>query len=193
MTTANSYSIANIEAEYELSGALFRLEGLFDFGYPMPMDTIRYFWGAGLGYGSFNGDLEDMSLASASLASTSSFDVYVPYFVLGMAFSDISLKLLMTPYVHIRETEGVAEGDEKYGIGGGIEMGYKVFEYLSLNVGYHLYMCDRGKNNSTGLSGTLANDVTLRFLTVGLSVPFTFNSVASTPDRSFRRGRGGIR
>jgi hypothetical protein len=55
MTLLNKYYIENVDAEYELSGALFRLEGLFDFGDPLFAESTRYFWGAGFGYGAFEG------------------------------------------------------------------------------------------------------------------------------------------
>lgn len=193
ITAANSYSVANIEAEYELSGGIYRIDSLFDFGDALLLDRPRYFWGLSLGYGSFKGDLNNASLASASLASSAQFDLYVPYFILGLSFSEMSFKLLLTPHIHIRETKGVTQGDEKYGYGGGLEIGYKAYEHLSLNIGYHYYMCDRGKNSSTGQSGTLANDVTLSFVTVGLSFPFRFDGMGRTPESPYRRGRSGVR
>lgn len=193
MTAANTYKLANIDAEYDLSGALFRIDGLFDFGEPLILDTHRYYWGFSLAYGSLEGDLKDPSMASASLASTANFQLYIPYFILGMTLSDVSVKLLLTPHIHIRETEGVTQGDEKYGYGGGLEIGYKAFENLSLNIGYHYYMCDRGKNSSTGQSGTLTNDVTLSFITAGLSFPLSFNSMGGATDSPYRRRRSGVR
>jgi opacity protein-like surface antigen len=132
-------------------------------------------------------------MASSTLPVTGKFNTLIPYGLLGFATSDFVFKIMATPYVQINEAEGVTDGDQKYGYGGGAELGYKLFESVSLNVGYHYYTFAKGKNNSTGLSGSLANPVSLQFLTVGLSFPFNFNSIGSdyggTSSRRYRGGR----
>lgn len=192
VTTLNKYQVENINADYELSGAFFRLDTLFDFGDPLFMDSTRYFWGAGLAYGSFRGDLEDPTMASATLPVTGKFNTYVPSLILGLEMSGLVFKLSASPFVQIDEDEGVTQGDKKYGYGGGLEIGYRLFEYMSLNVGYNYYTFSKGKNSSTGLSGSLANPVSLQFLTVGASFPFNFNSIGEgsyrgSSSRSSRR------
>jgi len=189
MTALNTYHVSNIDAEYDLSGALIRVEALFDFGDMAELYDSKFFWGAGFGYGSFKGDLENASMASASLAASAKFDAYLPYLILGYSTTDFVIKLMATPYIQLREKEGVTDGDEKYGYGGGLEVGYKLYEYLSIHLGYHYYMFGKGKNSSTGLSGSLANDVDLKFVTAGVSFPFSFSGM-SPYGGSSRSSRG---
>jgi hypothetical protein len=189
LTLLNQYKIDNLNATYDLQGALFRIDGLFNFGEDL-ITSDHFFWGVGFNYGVLNGDLHDSSLASPTLPNSVRFNTYIPQAILGWAISNCTIKLLVSPFTYLKEQEGVNEGDEKYGYGGGLELGYKIFENVALNAGYQYYSFSKGKNKSTGLSGSLANPVKMNFFTFGVSFPFSFESQPT----SFRgRGRSGRR
>lgn len=177
----NTYKVNDLNAEYKINGVFLELNALLNFESTSPW---KPYWGVGLNYGGFSGNISDPRVITAITSNDVKYDIYIPHLILGVWINDLSLKTTLSPFVYLHDQSEFHRGDEKYGFGGSAELGYNLTKYFMANVGIHYYVFDRGKNTSTGDSGALTYKANQQTFFVGLSFMIDMSSLGRAAIKS---------
>lgn len=157
-TAVGSYFIENVETQYSVTGFragvdYFFGESVNEFSMDLGLDTI-------LGFG-VHYEATDMEIDSGATVFTDNNFKTTTYSLRalpGLSYSGWRLEVPIGMN-WLTESSVSNDGDSKYGWGVGLQIHYPVYGNWHLGAAYETVFYNSGKNNSTGQSGSLANDV----------------------------------
>lgn len=167
----SSYKIKNMDANYKLSGFGLDLDYLFGENALLSPDDVNLRWGLGLGYRQVSGKLQQAVFATIPLPEKLSLSLYSARLLLGMTYASFNFEIPLQMGL-TTENSGVNQGDQKYGYSYGFHLDYEVMSNMTIGLSYDRYALIKGKNKSTGKSGSLANPVDMGLIGILLAFPF---------------------